>query len=111
MFGTITTASGQRTSKAVSRWTRLLLAVVCVAGFSPQGAEAGPATVQVRVTATVLPRCQELNVAGRSQINAAYTCAPQSARLVRQMNELSVLSAPGSVPQVTRHADQVVVLF
>ncbi|HEX9179133.1 MAG TPA: hypothetical protein VF859_01970 [Burkholderiales bacterium] len=113
MFGEMTRANGEilRAGRAVSRVTGMLAAVACFGVLAPQAAEAGSAGAQLRVTATVLPRCQELNVAGHRQINAVYTCALQSAKLVWQMNEVSVLSAPGAAPRVSRQADQVVVLF
>lgn len=89
-----------------SGWVRLLLVLACIAALAPQAAEAGSATAQMRVSITVLPRCQEWNATTGIRTHSTRSCAPGSATLVWHADELSVRSSPGNVPHVIRQADQ-----
>jgi hypothetical protein len=77
-----------------------------MAGVSPQAAVAGSGSTQLRVSVTVLPRCEEWNATTGIRTRSARSCAPGSATLLRQADDLRVRSAPGNLPQVIRQADQ-----
>ena len=107
MFGKATSENGEgrRDARAVFRTGWMLVALAGLAGFAPQAADARSASMQLRVSATVLPRCQELNAGTGIRGSSIRICAPGSATLVRQAEELSVRSAPGIAPRVIRQTD------
>jgi hypothetical protein len=96
--------AGRRSSRYREIWAVALLALL--AGLAPQVSDARSSSAQLQVSARVLPRCQEWRASTEGfRTDAAHSCAPGSATLLRQGDELSVRCAPGTCPQMIRQAD------
>jgi hypothetical protein len=98
-----------KTKHRGTRWAGALLAVALLAALPLQVSEARPASAQIGVSATVLPRCQEWRAATEGfRVDATRSCAPGSATVVRRAEDLSVRCAPGACPRMIRQADRAI---